>query len=210
MEEWLEEARAAVALRAKSEGQDLHVVYIDRGFRCRISTVAHEGYLCGYAGVTKEHPFADVDGSLLPISVHGGVTWAEWNTEGIFEIGFDCGHSTDHIIRLPTQFDRCGLVEASRRNVVPKDHEFVKNEIKLMVDQIDMVEYAQIKYKKAGKLAASGRSLFYKNKDRCGIICDIEGEHSLTHHIVHEYSMYCSQTPAQIMASKWYLLKEES
>lgn len=71
------------------------------------------GNLCGYVGVTKEHPFFgksyhDVDEDIY---VHGGLTFSdscdEDNPEGICHVpldgrdgdvwwlGFDCGHYTD-------------------------------------------------------------------------------------------------------------------
>jgi hypothetical protein len=55
--------------------------------------------LCAYIGIPKEHPLAGFEYDDVPISCHGGLTYAseggkQW-PEGFYWYGWDYGHSGD-------------------------------------------------------------------------------------------------------------------
>lgn len=81
------------------------------GFDCMVKRVGEFGTLCGYVGVTKDHPLFDVpytNEKFLDLSVHGGITFSERCVDDIchpgknkvFWLGFDCGHAFDYIPKL--------------------------------------------------------------------------------------------------------------
>jgi hypothetical protein len=106
------------------------------------------GALCGYVGVTKEHPFYGKDYGdelLCGIQAHGGLTYSdrcrhtEDNTgichipgpgepDDIWWLGFDCAHWGDEI---PNRREEYKSFED-----VYRDFEYVKYEVEYLARQI--------------------------------------------------------------------------
>jgi len=144
----------AVEELLKKEPSFLDFTY--KGYACRIIRNLAMFYLLGYVALEKNHAFYNVSDYDMNISVHGGVTYASLNRPGAvvkdtmtnklcyievphrnepkdaWWIGFDCAHAVDAIPELP------GI---SNRMDTYKDIEFVKTELREMVDQLIEREY---------------------------------------------------------------------
>ena len=111
-----------------------------KGYQCLIRKNLHMGILLGYVGLPEGHKFYGkyYDKLERHIEVHGGVTFADFfhNGEverdlinsGLWWIGFDCGHWMDVIPNFQLH-DYPGATY--------KDADFVRKEIKSMVDQLE-------------------------------------------------------------------------
>jgi hypothetical protein len=70
------------------------------GLQCFIKRHRHMAHLCGYVGVPPEHPAYKRDYDKLELSVHGGVTHANYIKSSpmpdLWWIGFDCAHADDY------------------------------------------------------------------------------------------------------------------
>lgn len=74
------------------------------GYKCRIvvgediqrPSYFREGHRCGYVGLPKDH-IASIIGNCddIPVQIHGGVTYAGLEDDGLFWVGFDCSHTGD-------------------------------------------------------------------------------------------------------------------
>ena len=54
------------------------------------------GAFCGYVGIPKGHPYFEKVGDTLNISVHGGITWSNYQEKySHWWLGFDCAHHMD-------------------------------------------------------------------------------------------------------------------
>ena len=127
------------------------------GYPCLI--VRHSsGHLCGYVGVTKDHPFfekgydeCDLSGEDEYLDVHGGLTFADHCTKGrkqnesvchkveqgeddkVWWLGFDCAHSGD--------YSRMSYAE-SHRGLYPhtgdiyRNISYVRNQCKSLARQL--------------------------------------------------------------------------
>lgn len=75
------------------------------------------GALCGYVGVTPDHPYYGHDYPDVPVEAHGGLTYADAchgvichvpddpSSDDVWWFGFDCAHYQDlvpHMIRYRT------------------------------------------------------------------------------------------------------------
>lgn len=89
------------------------VYFKEYGFDCMVKRQGNLGFLCGYVGVTKEHPLFNVHYSNdeyieVHSHAHGGITFSELCVDNIchpgknkvFWIGFDCGHFGDYIPKI--------------------------------------------------------------------------------------------------------------
>ena len=96
------------------------------GVRCRVSrvrTMTYRTWLCGYVRLWPGHPWereADLS-SVDVIDVHGGVTYAKFEADGCFWVGFDCAHWGDGAFEEP--------------NGVVKTEDFVMAELARLVEQ---------------------------------------------------------------------------
>jgi hypothetical protein len=70
-----------------------HVEFEAHGFKCEIRRADYAGHLCGYVVIPEGHPWHGAD--EVDASVHGGVTWSEVCRDGLYRVGFDCGHDGD-------------------------------------------------------------------------------------------------------------------
>lgn len=76
------------------------------GFACRITRVPGMGHLCGYVALPLTHPCAGLGYDAVPVSVHGGWTYAKDHfpgkrTKAFWVLGFDCGHANDYAPYMP-------------------------------------------------------------------------------------------------------------
>jgi hypothetical protein len=53
------------------------------------------GYRCGYICIPKGHPWFSKDYDDIDAFVHGGLTFARYDDEDSYWIGFDCAHYND-------------------------------------------------------------------------------------------------------------------
>lgn len=67
------------------------------GIACLVNRNEHFGTLNGYVGVPKACAWYGLDQHALDdvVECHGGVTFAEPAPDGLWWVGFDCGHSQD-------------------------------------------------------------------------------------------------------------------
>lgn len=96
-----------------------HCIIKRNTFRC----------LCGYV-VLDSNIKIELD-VLNNLEVHGGITYIEYETIDNKEklvIGFDCGHCWDYIPYCEFNFNG---------NVIYRNVDFVKKELKKLIDQID-------------------------------------------------------------------------
>lgn len=85
------------------ESEPNFFAFVESGLPCYM--IRHEmGSWCGYVGVPKGHPLFGKETShesLWDLNVHGGVTWADGGSPGLWWLGFDCAHSGDLVPGLP-------------------------------------------------------------------------------------------------------------
>jgi hypothetical protein len=91
--------------------------------------------LCGYLAIPAVHPWHGKPHTEIDAYAHGGLTFAGYRTEEDFWVGFDCNHAHDlcpwltWMPFLPDNLKGPLLVEVYR------DIDYVKNQIKGLVDQ---------------------------------------------------------------------------
>lgn len=95
------------------------------GFECEITEVTWSGHLNGYVKIPEDHPFYNEDYDNIPVTVHGGLTYADKHDDGSFWVGFDCAHYGDLLPKSPI-----------RTGGVFRDKEYVLNELKSLTKQI--------------------------------------------------------------------------
>ena len=100
-----------------------------QGYLCQIIRNPCLLNLCGYVFLTKENKFFKKNYDDIDVKVHGGLTFSESRGENFWKIGFDCGHFYDICPGLDKQFFFSNL--STYKNI-----DYVKKEIKFMVDQI--------------------------------------------------------------------------
>src|ERR1041385_9499024 len=73
-----------------------------RGFQWEVVVNPNTGFRCGYVRVPKGHPWHGKGYEQVDAEVHGGLTFAEPDTEcglggedNAWWLGFDCGHLGD-------------------------------------------------------------------------------------------------------------------
>ena len=133
------------------------VTFKYRDYPCRIFRCVSGYYLCGYVTLEMDHPFNSEKYKFewdIPVEVHGGITFCEIcilkedASSEVFMIGFDCCHFGDFVPSvqankyfnsdlqeykqlIASKVPECSyLLDSTYRNI-----DFVKNEIKSMVDQ---------------------------------------------------------------------------
>lgn len=88
---------------------ELVALYDEEGYKCAIVRHPELGHLCGYIGVTVDHPWYKMDydnEALYAVNVHGGLTFAEMEGYSTpypcasgdpnrWWLGFDCAHWGD-------------------------------------------------------------------------------------------------------------------
>lgn len=99
------------------------------GYPCVITKHSNWGFLCGYVGVTKEHPDYDKQYHDVDYYVHGGLTFSEkggWlgQPDDLWFFGFDCGHFGD-------------FVPALQLYGTYRDEAYVAEQCELLVEQLE-------------------------------------------------------------------------
>jgi len=105
------------------------------GYACLIKKIPRLLNLCGYVLIPKEHFLYDKSMDELNeiLDVHGGITFNNYLTKYEYFIGFDCGHAGDIIPEIHRYMPEL-LID--RPNWSYKDSDYVRNELKSLVDQI--------------------------------------------------------------------------
>ena len=130
------------------------------GYKCAC-VFTKGGYRCGYVAIDKNHPYYGLDcGDEGPneIDCHWGLTYGGTGVhfcadeEGVWWFGFDCGHYTD--LTDCNTAREYGLINdkeysvaivfenilAADEDITLKDKEFVKENCKLIVEQLRRVK----------------------------------------------------------------------
>jgi hypothetical protein len=122
----------------KIEREPNHEEFEYRGFKCLVRRFMESGVFCGYVGLPEGHEYFEVeDYDNIPIKVHGGLTYTGHDIgddKTLFYIGFDCDHYMD--IAPFRAFRDLGYLELTLYGNTYKDIEYVRGEIKRMVDQL--------------------------------------------------------------------------
>lgn len=119
------------------------------GYLCLIKRMPLKN-LCGYVGVTKDHPWYGMDMDFISASVHGGVTFTDWMEElaipdGIqrWWVGFDCAHSGDTIpgligFRIPGIYRNWAYVKSECRSLAAQARIFdIHNQYRNALKEVD-------------------------------------------------------------------------
>lgn len=95
------------------------ITFVYKAYRCKILRILNEivikhldkftpdeiavsgiglGHLCGYVCIPATHPLHNVQHDDIDVSVHGGLTFSNYDDDtNEYWIGFDCAHSDDLI-----------------------------------------------------------------------------------------------------------------
>lgn len=102
------------------------------------------GGLCGYVGITEDHPEYEKDYNDIPVNVHGGVTYF-FPCDGelichvplpgekeVKWVGFDCVHSGDYAPGYGRDY--------FQKDAIYRDVEYVRGEITSLASQLKECE----------------------------------------------------------------------
>lgn len=112
---------------------------------CLIVRNSNMGNLCGYVGVTKDHPYFGKEEDQMDLKVHGGVTFTDGCQPGpeektirhkvdhgeddnVWWIGFDCAHGLDAIPGIPPKYQM--------PHQTYRDFDYVENEVRSLAQQL--------------------------------------------------------------------------
>jgi len=113
-----------------------------KGYKCLIKRNPDLGNLNGYVGFPYGHRFykkGNICDDFDDIEVHGGITFANFwedQKDGLWYLGFDTAHYMDLCPFMAMRDREFGIIY-SQMDTTYKDIEFVRNEIKQLVDQIE-------------------------------------------------------------------------
>lgn len=119
-----------------------------QGYQCKIKRNPG-GSLCGYVELPIDHKLSKFEHYWdIPLEVHGGITFGQTivrpaTEESFFVIGFDCGHADD-LIPGGTHPVVAMIQGLSGPGATYKDIEFVRQQIRYLVDQIEESNEQQI------------------------------------------------------------------
>lgn len=110
------------------------------GFPCLIVRSELAGALCGYVGVSSDHPWYQRHYNFIDANVHGGLTYSNMcgghvchvpepgESDHVWWLGFDCSHAFDY---APTMGSFGLLIEgAEYRNIA-----YVRAEVEKLAEQ---------------------------------------------------------------------------
>jgi hypothetical protein len=106
-----------------------------RGIKCTIERHPTLKHLCGYIHIPKEVPGHGEHYDTFDIWCHGGLTFAGEGKDGLWILGFDCGHSGD--LSPYRLLDKHMSSFPSFGGETYKDMDFVENELNDMVEQLN-------------------------------------------------------------------------
>lgn len=121
-----------------------------RGIKCYIVRACYKekkytmqmGHLCGYITIPKDHPWHGKAYEDIDVGVHWGLTFADFNKNEEFEIGFDCAHLYDLIPGTVALMRNIYEKTGESRSVHPderisyKNVDFCIEQCKSLVDQL--------------------------------------------------------------------------
>jgi hypothetical protein len=124
------------------EGEPNNEQWVDErtGLPCRIRRHPDHLHLCGYVGVGKDHIlFGSTDEDVGGIHVHGGLTYAGTEDDGIHWFGFDCAHAGDLSPGLLIHLLETRIAEYEYlRDEEYRTWDYVKAEVERMAMGIDI------------------------------------------------------------------------
>lgn len=95
------------------EDTEIEKIWEHAGFKCAVLFVGQR-HRAGYVAVSEDHPAYEVSYDVIPVNVHGGITYAGSEIHEDVEserdllwIGFDCGHLGDKV-KGPTTIGESG------------------------------------------------------------------------------------------------------
>lgn len=128
----------------KIHKEEDNITFTYKGYLCEISRHDLCLHLSGYVYITKEHNLyreshEKVDSSVC---VHGGITWTG-HRNNLYGIGFDCSHYKDSTLSglSYVDMDEKLATHMCTMDGSYRDIDYVKKELKNLVDQIDHYEY---------------------------------------------------------------------
>lgn len=142
-------------------GEPDKVVWVDKATDLDCMIVRNRaGALCGYVGVSNEHPFYGKQMLDTPIlHVHGGVTFASGcveegdhetsvchnpqpgRTSDIWWLGFDCCHAWDIAPAMDAQMNEIGLGLPPMDGLMYRDINYVIDQCEALATQVKEVEH---------------------------------------------------------------------
>jgi hypothetical protein len=115
------------------------------GYHLLIVRNPHLKTLCGYVGVTRQHPWFLShydDKKLRNIWVHGGLTFSQKGGVSHFKkkywyFGFDCAHAGDLVPSMQEVFQKTNIAPFSLfKNEVYRDIDYVQDEVRNLLEQL--------------------------------------------------------------------------
>jgi hypothetical protein len=132
----------------KEEGDEL--TWNHDIFKCKIIRHKVMLHLCGYVGVPKNHFLYKKTYSVFEqiIHPHGGITFSGFfdkDPKEYWYIGFDCSHYEDLIPKYI--LGKSMIYDVLRNKQTYKDINFVKDNIKILINKLEAKENMSLIYK---------------------------------------------------------------
>lgn len=121
--------------------------WVDKGtgLLCRIRRHPEHLHLCGYVGVGKDHHLFQATEDTLDFHVHGGLTYANTEDDGIHWFGFDCAHAGDLCPGILIHLLQIRIAEYEYlRNEEYRTWDYVKAEVERMAMNIEIAADAML------------------------------------------------------------------
>ena len=128
------------------DGEPDLVAFEHAGLQCVLNRNYMGGW-CGYVGVPDANPAFSKDYDDVQVSVHGGLTYggddnpATWDKDGLWWLGFDCGHFMDLIpyIHASAKIRSRGVGLRGDMGEVYRDLAYVLKETEDLAEQLSKV-----------------------------------------------------------------------
>ncbi len=108
-------------------------------YECQIARTDWAGTWAGYVAVPTGHPAHGKARTQLDVEVHRGLTFAEEGVNGVWVLGFDCGHGFDYKPALALRVGRHTAFPAFMREVY-RDVAFVRAQVEHLARQLAAME----------------------------------------------------------------------
>lgn len=129
------------SLREKIQAEGDRKLFTYKGYQCKIRRHNALLHLCGYVKLPESSPFYEKDYGTIEemtdydIPAHGGLTFAGFDRDGDYIIGFDCAHAWDIVPQMV--FDR--YQTTCLNDGVYRDMDYVTTNLEELVDCL--IEY---------------------------------------------------------------------
>ncbi len=125
------------------------IEFTHAGYSCLLSRNFSLLNWCGYVGISKSHPYYQMD--ELDLNVHGGVTYSSLcseiichfsdnESEPLFWLGFDCAHCDDLVPKMLQFMDYPKHALLFGRSSNYKNVDYVMHEVKYLAEQLREIE----------------------------------------------------------------------